>query len=65
MAQSAIGLCHHWLKIYCPLFDTKFYLTDADLLYPPNNEVVGGYIGFTLSVCPSVRPSVPPAVSAL
>ena len=35
------------------------------LLYPPNNEVVGGYIGFTPSVCPSVRPSVPPAVSAL
>ena len=43
------------------------------LLYPPNNEVVGGYIGFTpsvrpsdrLSVRPSVRPSVPAAVSAL
>ena len=37
----------------------------SSLLYPPNNEVVGGYIGFTpsvrpsvcLSVCPSVRPS--------
>ena len=28
------------------------------LLYPPNNEVVGGYIGFTLSVRLSVRPSV-------
>ena len=28
------------------------------LLYPPNNEVVGGYIGFTPSVCPSVCPSV-------
>ena len=27
-------------------------------LYPPNNEVVGGYIGFTPSVCPSVRPSI-------
>ena len=24
------------------------------LLYPPNNKVVGGYIGFTPSVCPSV-----------
>ena len=34
-------------------------------IIPPNNEVVGGYIGFTPSVCPSVRPSVPPAVSAL
>ena len=27
------------------------------LLYPPNNEVVGGYIGFTPSVRPSVRPA--------
>ena len=27
------------------------------LLYPPNNEVVGGYIGFTPSVRPSVRSS--------
>ena len=35
------------------------------LLYPPNNEVVGGYIGFTPSVRPSVRTYVPPAVSAL
>ena len=32
------------------------------LLYPPNNEVVGGYIGFTPSVRPSVRPSVHPSV---
>ena len=30
----------------------------SQLLYPPNNEVVGGYIGFTPSVCPSVCPSV-------
>ena len=29
-----------------------------DLLYPPHDEVVGGYIGFTPSVHPSVRPSV-------
>ena len=27
------------------------------LLYPTHNEVVGGYNGFTPSVCPSVRPS--------
>ena len=27
------------------------------LLYPLNNEVVGGYIGFTPSLRPSVRPS--------
>ena len=39
-------------------------------LYPPNNEVIWGYIGFTPSICPSVwemsvcppfRPSVCPA----
>ena len=30
-------------------------------IIPPNNEVVGGYIDFTPSVCPSVRPSVCPA----
>ena len=28
------------------------------LFIPPPNEVGGGYTGFTLSVCPSVRPSV-------
>ena len=33
------------------------YYTTKLLLYPPNNEVVGGYIGFTPSVRPSVRPS--------
>jgi hypothetical protein len=26
--------------------------------YTPHNEVVGGYTGFTMSVRPSVRPSV-------
>ena len=31
-------------------------------LYSPNNEVVGGYIGFTPSVRLSVRPSVCPPV---
>ena len=29
----------------------------SNLLYPLHNEVVGGYIGFTPSVCPSVRPA--------
>ena len=28
-----------------------------DLTIPLHNEVVGGYTGFTLSVCPSVRPT--------
>ena len=32
------------------------------LLYPPHNEVVGGYTGFTPSVRPSVRLSVRPSV---
>jgi hypothetical protein len=31
-------------------------------LYPPRNEVVGGYTGFTMSVRLSVRPSVRPSV---
>ena len=30
----------------------------GDMIIPPPNEVEGGYTGFTLSVCPSVRPSV-------
>ena len=34
---------------------------DKPLLYPPKYEVVGGYIGFTPSVRPSVCPSVHPA----
>ena len=29
--------------------------------YTPRNEVMGGYTGFTLFVCPSVRPSVRPS----
>ena len=40
----------------------------SSLLYPPHNEVVGGVYWFHSvrpSVCPSVRPSVPHAVSAL
>ena len=38
------------------------YPVVSGLLYPPNNEVVGGYIGFTPSVRPSVCPSVCPSV---
>ena len=42
------------------------YISDSFLchrfsLYHKHNEVVGGYIGFTPSVCPSVCPSVRPA----
>ena len=43
-----------WLFSYLFIFDSPRYAW----LYPPNNQVVGGYIGFTPSVCPSVRPSV-------
>ena len=42
----------------------RWYFTStlgAVSLYPPNNEVVGGYIGFTPSVRPSVCPSVRPS----
>ena len=27
------------------------------LLYPPHNEIVGEYVGFTPSVCLSIRPA--------
>ena len=52
--QFVSYICIHvWIKII--LFCIHHYYT------PPNNKVVGGYIGFTPSVCPSVRPSVCPA----
>ena len=37
------------------LFDPNPYI---ELLYPRPTKLEGGYTGFTLSVCPSVRPSV-------
>ena len=62
-------LCGWWLgcSFSCHHKYTKSvtFLPDFQIII----FVVGGYIGFTLSVCPSVcpsvRPSVPPAVSAL
>ena len=42
-------------------FDPDLCSTDLNIngvIIPPANEVWGGYIGITLSVCPSVRPSV-------
>ena len=39
-------------------FPLKDPFDNDPLLYPPNNEVVGGYIGFTPSVRSSVHPSV-------
>ena len=35
---------------------------ESMVFIPPPNEVGGGYTGFTLSVCPSVRLSVRPSV---
>ena len=43
-------------------YSAVYVWTGLLFLYPPNNEVVGGYIGFTPSVCPSVCPSVRPSV---
>ena len=63
----------HWSVIlvlishYFPLINTKITLSWAHkqfaarvhiLLYPRPTKLEGGYTGFTLSVCPSVRPSV-------
>ena len=47
---------------YLPIYPGTFWFQhgkgyDIALLYPTHNKVVGGYIGFTLSVRPSVRPS--------
>ena len=43
----------HWsYHVHTPLIKHTY------IIIPPPNEVGGGYTGFTLSVCPSVRPSV-------
>ena len=49
---------HTWLEFPHPLWPKYTLSRLIFFLYPPNNEVVGGYIGFTPSVCPSVCPSV-------
>ena len=54
---------HPYFSLLLAVFIFSIYL----FLYPPHNEVVGGYIGFILylhlcvspSVCPSICPSVP------
>ena len=46
-----------------PMLDLAWFDDKSSLSC--NNEVVGGYIGFTPSICLSVRPSVPHPVSAL
>ena len=42
-----------WVPSFCILIQSCFYTPATKL---------GGYIGFTLSVCPSVRPSVRPLI---
>ena len=46
-------------KLWCQVPFTK----SKTIFIPPPNEVGGGYTGFTLSVCPSVRLSVDDMVS--
>ena len=50
------------MKSICMVYGFIIYHFQGILLYSPNNEVVGGYIGFTPSVRPFVvRPSVRPS----
>ena len=48
-----------WSAVLCPLFSDsavcRQVICCVPFIIPPNNEVVGGYIGFTPSVCLSVR----------
>ena len=56
---------HIWIRNeeqICEICLSLMLIWCERLLYPPNNEVVGGYIGFTPSVRPSVRLSVRPSV---
>ena len=49
------------LDIECKLHWHIICVYGKKLIIPPHNEVVGGYIGFTLSVHPSVRLSIHPS----
>ena len=45
-----------WNEIKCILPEnSSAFIPYSSYLYPPHNEVVGGYIGFTQSVCPASR----------
>ena len=48
------------LVFKCGGGNLSYAATNSVIIPPPNNEVVGGYIGFTPSVCPSFCPSVCP-----
>ena len=51
---STLTKCSHGASVHL----IQFYV--VMLLYPPHNKVVGVYICFTPSVCPSVHPSCIP-----
>ena len=52
-----------YIYIFINNFDINIYIWITLIsLYPPFNEVGGGgYIGFTLSLCPSIQLSVCPS----
>ena len=50
----------HWVSLFSTSSSVSIptiQFSWAEFLYPPHNEVVGGYIGFTPSVRPSLRPA--------
>ena len=48
-----------WLNSnHTPTFQTMCSQPDPVFIHPASTKLKGGYTGFTLSVCPSVRPSV-------
>ena len=60
--QASVCLTHlpldQMAAISQMIFSYTFMWMKTSVFIPPPNEVGGGYTGFTLSVCPSVRPSV-------
>ena len=50
-----------YLVIQPPEFGYLQLANEPGLLYPPQNEVLGGYTVFSLSVIPSFRDSVIPS----
>ena len=49
---------HMYTHIFMHKMNHHLRMLCLSIFIPPPNEVGGGYTGFTLSVCPSVRPSV-------
>ena len=67
--DAMVPMGHHCNEVKTKIIAAStllvWFLRIIHFIIPPHNKVVGGYIGFTLSVCPSVHPSVPHPVSAL